>query len=264
MNQVIEKINEIYNILTPRHKIIADYILSNHEKLPSLTARKLAEETNSVPSSIVSFSKKIGYKGFNELKFQYKHDKKNKVQVNPDLIEVFNKVEELTKTNEFKEVLNILEKTPKIFILASQMSQIPAKDFYFRMRKIEPSKMIFFETYNDQLRMSSLMGENDVALIVSNSGESQEIINLQKELYKNGCKQILITNSKESTLSKYATVQLSINFKENHPILNQEVPTLSRYALIAILEKIFLHFLYKDFDKNIETMKHMSKLYNNY
>ncbi|EHR35739.1 MurR/RpiR family transcriptional regulator [Helcococcus kunzii] len=262
MNPVIKQIKKLYNIFTPRHKIIADYILENHEVLPELTARELAERTQSVPSSIISFSKKLGYKGFNELKFQYESDINSNTQLNQDLFDIFNRVDKLTKTKEFKEVLEILENTPKIFILASQMSQIPAKDFYFRMRKIEPSKMIFFESYNDQLRMSSLMEKSDVALIVSNSGEAQEIKNLQKELYKNGCKQILVTNSNNSTLSKYATVELSINYRESHPVLNQEVPTLSRYALLAILEKIFLYFLYKDFDKNIETIKHMSKLYN--
>lgn len=262
MNDVIKKIKELYDTLSPRQKIIADYIIENEEELPKLTARDLAEKTSSVPSSIISFSKKLGYKGFNELKFQYENDLYSDDNNNREIIKIFNKVDELTKTSDFKKTVEILKSTKKIFIIASQMSQIPAKDFYFRMRKIEPSKMIFFESYNDQLRMSSLMEKSDVAVIVSNSGEAQEIKNMQTELHKNGCKQILVTNSKNSSLSKYATIVLSINYKESHPILNQEVPTLSRYALIAILEKIFLEILYDNFDENIKTIKHLSKLYN--
>lgn len=262
MNKVIKTIKELYSTLSPRHKIIADFIFENEKELPDLTARELAEKTESVPSSVISFSKKLGYKGFNELKFQYENDIYTDKSNNEEIIKIFNKVDTLTKTSDFMEVVNILKKTKKIFIIASQMSQIPAKDFYFRMRKIEPSKMIFFESYNDQLRMASLMEKSDVVVIVSNSGEAQEIKNMQYELHKNGCKQILVTNSKNSSLSKYASIVLSIDYKEPHPILNQEVPTLSRYALMAILEKIFLEILYDDFDKNIKTIKHMSKLYN--
>lgn len=138
------------------------------------------------------------------------------------------------------------------------MSQIPAKDFYYRMRKIEPSKMIFFEGFQDQLRMASIMDTNDVALIVSNSGEAREIKKIQSELINNNCKQILVTNNSNSSLSKFSDVILSTEIHENNWILNQEVPTLSRYALIAILEKIYFEFLYENFDENLDRIKNIS------
>lgn len=261
MNIIIKRINENYDRLSPNHKFIADYILENHKELPNMTARELASHTLSVPSSIISFSKKIGYKGFNELKFHYENDKFNQGMIEKEILEVFYKVNEIVQRAEFDKAVEVLKKSSKIFIIASQMSQIPAKDFYFRMRKIEPSKMIFFESFSDQLRMASLMEKSDVALIVSNSGEAQEALNMQDELIKKGCKQVLVTNMKNSSLSKYATVELSIGFKEQHPVLNQEVPTTARYALIAILEKIYLEFLNDNFDENIKRIKHASKLY---
>lgn len=258
MNIVLKRIEENYNILTKNQKNIADYIIKNHEELPNLTARQLARLTYTVPSSIISFSKSLGFDGFNELKFSYKNSDNDDIEVDRELINVFRQVNKLTKTLEFKKTVAILKESKKVFIIASQMSQIPAKDFYYRMRKIEPSKMIFFEGFQDQLRMASIMDTNDVALIVSNSGEASEIKKIQPELIKNNCKQILITNNFNSTLSKRSDVILSTGIHENNWILNQEVPTLSRYALIALLEKIYYEFLYDNLDENIERIKNIS------
>ncbi|MEH6945215.1 MurR/RpiR family transcriptional regulator, partial [Bacillus sp. JJ722] len=218
MNTVLKRINESFNRLSPSHKIIASYILENHEQVANMTARDLAKCTLSVPSSIISFSKKLGYKGFNELKFSYVNDEQNIQTIDNGIIQSIMKAERVTNTSTFMEAVNLLIEAPKIFIIAFQMSQIPAKDFYFRMRKIEPSKMIFFESFADQARMASLMEDNDVVLIVSNSGESDEILQIERELKKKKCKQILVTNGINSSLSKYSTIELSIGCLEEDPL----------------------------------------------
>ncbi|MCL6572894.1 MAG: MurR/RpiR family transcriptional regulator [Bacillus sp. (in: Bacteria)] len=258
MNTVNKRINENFDRLSPSHKVIATYILANHEQIASMTARDLAEKTLSVPSSIISFSKKIGYKGFNELKFNYMNDERNAQTIDNEIIQSIMKAEEVTKKRTFTEAVQLLMEAPKIFIIAFQMSQIPAKDFYFRMRKIEPSKMIFFETFADQSRMASLMEDDDVVLIVSNSGESAEILHIEHELKKKKCKQILVTNGINSSLAKFATIELSIGCIEENMVLFREAPTKARYALIYLLEKIYLEILHVNYDEKLERLKNTS------
>ncbi|QKE72887.1 MurR/RpiR family transcriptional regulator [Arthrobacter citreus] len=261
MNTVIKRINENFKRLSPSHKCIANYLLDHHEQLANLSARDLAEKTFSVPSSVISFSKKLGYKGFNELKYNYVNDEQNLQIIDNDIFQSILKAETIAKQPAFTEAVNLLNKAPKIFIIAFQMSQIPAKDFYFRMRKIEPSKMIFFETFADQCRMASLMQEDDVALIVSNSGESEEILQIERELKKKKCKQILVTNGINSSLAKYATIELSIGCVEENPLLFKEVPTKARYALIYLLEKIYLEILNIDYEEKLELIKNASQYF---
>ncbi len=255
MNTVIKRINENFQRLSPSQKTVAHFVLQNHQQLADMTARDLAERTHTVPSSIISFSKKLGYKGFNELKFSYVHDEQNLQTIDNEIIQALLKAEEVAKKPAFKEAVNLLMDAPKIFIMAFQMSQIPAKDFYFRMRKIEPAKMIFFDSYIDQQRMSSLMSEDDIVLIVSNSGESEELLKIENDLKKRKCKQILVTNGINSSLAKFATVELSIGCLENNPILFKEVPTKARYALICLLEKIYLELLNNDYDEKMNRIK---------
>ncbi|MCM3032757.1 MurR/RpiR family transcriptional regulator [Niallia sp. MER 6] len=71
MNIVINRINEHLRRLSPAHKSLTNYILNNPDQVESMTARDLAKRTHNVPSTVISFSEKIGFKGFNELKFQY-------------------------------------------------------------------------------------------------------------------------------------------------------------------------------------------------
>lgn len=261
MNTVLKRIHEKYKYLSPSHKSIANFLLNHHERIPRLTARELAAETMNVPSSIISFSKKLGFEGFNELKYSYMNDEKYNQTIDDEILKAFMKAEEVTKREAFKEAVRLLLEAPRIFIMAFQMSQIPAKDFYFRMRKIEPSKMIFFDTYADQYRMVSMMEDDDVVLIVSNSGEAEEILEIEKELSKKKSKQILVTNGINSSLSKYATIELSIGCLEDDPVLFKEVPTKARYALLYLLDRIFLEILHVDFEKKRRRLINTSKYF---
>lgn len=262
MNQVITRIREKYEKMSPSQKVIAKYLLENEQEIPNLTARMLAENTFNVPSSIISFSKKIGYKGFNELKFHYSNEVQSSLEINSELINAFKLAEKVAKSSKFSNAVDLIKKAPRIFIIAFQMSQIPAKDFYFRMRKIEPSKMIFFESFTDQLRMAMMVEESDVVIVVSNTGESSEILRIQDLLSKKKCTQILVTNGINSKLAKYATIELSIGCIEDDIMLFSEAPTNARYALMYVLEQMYQEFLNENRDEKLERIKGIARARN--
>ncbi|MDR0484934.1 MAG: MurR/RpiR family transcriptional regulator [Alphaproteobacteria bacterium] len=256
MNNVIRRIKENYKSLSPSQKTIADYLLKNETQIPHLTARQLSEITSQVSSCVIAFSKRIGYQGFNELKFKYENSITEESEI--PVMQAILQAEKVSQTKEFQEVFNILKSAKKIYIYAFQMSQIPAKDFYFRMRKIAPSRVIFSESFEDQLIMSQTMEKGDVALIISNSGNCEEILLMEKEIVKNSIPQILITNGINSSLAKFATKEISIQCLENDPLLFKEVPTLARYALIYILEKLFDLYFNEFYEESLKNLKKIS------
>lgn len=255
------RIRDKYGKLSPSHKVIAKYLIDNEKQIPELTARNLAENTFNVPSSIISFSKKIGYKGFNELKFHYSSEVQNSLEIDTELLNAFKMAEKVVQSDDFSKAVDLIKKAQRVFIIAFQMSQIPAKDFYFRMRKIEPSKMFFFESFTDQLRMASMFEENDVIVVVSNTGESPEIMRIE-ELWGKSYTQILITNGINSAVAKYATIELSIGFTESDLLLFVEAPTNARYALMYVLERIYLEFLNDNRTEKLAQIKRIAKARN--
>ncbi len=254
MNEVIKNIQNNYLFLSPSHKLIAQYILSNPDILTDISARELAEKTFCVPSSIISFCKKLGYKGFNEIKFYYNLSNNKQSLLKSPLIEMEKKIDSIEQTKLFEQTIKSLDQAPRIFIFAFGMSQIPAMDFYMRMAKIEPSKMIFYESYNEQYRAVSMISPNDVAVLISNSGEAKELIFLQKYILKKQCKQILVTNKERSTLSHHVDIEICLGFIETDPLMFKELPTLSRFALMHMLDRIFLVVFQRDRKNKEENM----------
>ena len=74
---------------------------------------------------------------------------------------------------------------------------------------------------------------NDVALILSNSGETPEIIKILPHLKRIGCKVIAVTGEMSSTLAKHSEVLLCIGkIKETGPL--GLAPTSSTIAMLAL------------------------------
>ncbi len=261
MDSIIKTIKINYDSLSPNHQEIATFIINNPQSVINMTVKELAHHTLSVQSSIISFCKKIGLSGFSELKFLLSNDTSSYQDELTILCQPFIAAKKLTLTNNYKKALIEIINAEKIYIMAFQMSQIPSKDFYFRMRKLYPSKMIYFESYEEQARMLSLVTDKDLILMVSNSGECNEIIKFQQK-FKSNCTQILVTNHFNSTLSDYATIELATGFNEIDPVHFKEIPTLARYSLMHVLETIFNDLMELDYQQNIERIKSISRYFN--
>ena len=77
-----------------------------------------------------------------------------------------------------------------------------------------------------------MVEEQDVVIMVSNSGETDEIIQLIPSLHKIGCKLVAIVCRKESTLSKYSDIEWFIPVEKEACILNM-APTTSTTSVLA-------------------------------
>ena len=66
MNNVLLRIKEMRLALTPCEKLVADYILNNVKDACDMNIRELSAMTNTSPSSIVRFCRKLGFDGFQD------------------------------------------------------------------------------------------------------------------------------------------------------------------------------------------------------
>ncbi len=67
-----EKIQERYEALSPRFRVLADFILENTLDAGFLTATELARRVNIDPATVVRFSQELGYSGYRELSREIK------------------------------------------------------------------------------------------------------------------------------------------------------------------------------------------------
>ncbi len=84
--------------------------------------------------------------------------------------------------------------------------------------------------------------QQDVALAVSNSGETEELLRLLPTLKRIGCKIVAITASKESSLGRAANVTLEIG-KIEEPCPLRMAPSASTTAMLAMGDALALSVL---------------------
>lgn len=78
------RIKEYNDSYTATEKLIAEYILENDILQDS--AQALGEKTNTSAAAIIRFSKKIGFKGFSDLKMNLAQSTKEEEKQEVDLI----------------------------------------------------------------------------------------------------------------------------------------------------------------------------------
>lgn len=101
----MERIINLYNVsLTKGEKKIAEYIISNPDKVSEMSALELGKILNTSDASLVRFSKRIGFKGFTDLKMYLK------IQINA-LKKPQNKI--LEKWNNFQSENDMVNKIVK-------------------------------------------------------------------------------------------------------------------------------------------------------
>lgn len=78
-----------------------------------------------------------------------------------------------------------------------------------------------------------MIQKNDVVILISNSGETQELLNLLPSLKEIGAKKIAITSNEESTLAKTSDTALIYHYEEEADHLGLS-PTVSSTITIVI------------------------------
>lgn len=200
-----------------------------------MTIRELSKKTYMSTSSIVRLSKKLGFYGYSDMLYSFKKQQRETVQ--------FNSRDSLSNVSLVKESLEIIDDLiykilendrRRIHIFGVGYRDIVAK--YMRDKLIE---IDFFATNINPL--DSISNDPYILILISNSGETVDLIDIAKKCLKNGnCFIYLVTSQGNSTLSKLI---------DKHIVLCQNEETSEKYGsyftgnAIILMEKI-ITFIY--------------------
>ena len=119
-NETKQNMFNSYNNMTPVERSIADFFLSNTEKM-DFSSKNISKRLYVSEAALSRFSKKCGYKGYRELIFSYEKDLENdipKEDIEPDISSFTKKIkgsyasilqEEFGLLNE-KQIRKVVEK----------------------------------------------------------------------------------------------------------------------------------------------------------
>ncbi|MEG6535211.1 MurR/RpiR family transcriptional regulator [Caldifermentibacillus hisashii] len=211
---------EKYQTLSESERYVLKYIVKHINEIPSMSIVKLSEEANVSTATIVRLMKKIGYDGFTSFKYSIKDLTKTVNSENSiDMIE--KKINTAIKKNEF-EVLNTIKMlslgniedaiqkihhAEKIYVFARGFSEMIANEITIKLQLLGKN----CEMHNDPniIRViSKKLKDTEIAIFVSLSGETKELVDACLNLKMKSISTITLTAGVDSSLANLSEIVL--------------------------------------------------------
>ncbi|MCA2390605.1 MULTISPECIES: MurR/RpiR family transcriptional regulator [Lactococcus] len=231
----ISKLNEL-------ETLVFDFIIKSPEEVQQMTIRDLASQAHVSTSTIVRLCTKLGFEGWSDLKFYLKNQLKEKTpeEQHYDNMLEFNMFLRRMNTDNYQAKLNnaaqmIAKADYTVFLglgTSGSLSEYATKYF------VNTGLRSFVISDPFQAVQVQGMG-NVVAVIMSVSGETEQVVNKELEFKAGGAKIISITNHEDCTVAKLADYQLSYNlvneWSKQYPLgnLTTQLPVLAILEILA-------------------------------
>ena len=243
-----EQISKLNDLET----LVLDTIIKAPKEVQQMTIRDLASQVHVSTSMIVRLCTKLGFEGWADLKFYLKSQTREKTaeERHYDNMLEFNMFLHRMNTESYQARLNqaaqvIAEADYTVFIglgTSGSLSSYATKYF------VNTGLRAFVITDPFQAIQVKSIG-NIVAVVLSASGETEQIVNKELEFKQEGAKIISITNTVDCTVAKLADVNLSYNlateWSKEYPLgnLTTQLPVL---AILEILSHKAINLVNKD------------------
>ncbi len=271
MNKTTLKIKVIYEELGKAEKKVADWIMEHPGDILPLSIVELAEQCSCSEATIVRFSKRLGFAGYQELKISLAQETKS-VMVNANMtasdgvFEIYEKVcndiyysLEQTKRALNKEALEGTAKAimgaEKIIVMGLGNSAAIAIDASHKLLRAGYNAYAYTDNHMQVIAASHLK-PGDVAIGISHSGSSKDVIDALVIAKEKGAVTVSITNKGKSPIQKHSEFVLhtaSEETKYNILALN------SRIAQLSIVDALYYHIVYQQSDKALESIEDTEK-----
>ncbi|MGM9902550.1 RpiR family transcriptional regulator [Enterococcus sp. 10A9_DIV0425] len=258
---VISRIESMMNDYSSAEKKLATYIVANVEKIPTMTANELAEAAGLSAPTVVRFSKKIGFQsltdfkinistelqtgiveGFSDIEpnesfYSIKHKLGNNAQV--AIKETVDVLEEET----IQQVVGCLEEAETVYLYGVGASSLVVENILQKWSRV--GKPIIFEKDIHVLLPQLVSNETKKVLwLVSNSGNSRDVVRIGELAKEMGIKIIALTQFGSNQLSKLADVVVQTSRPKE--ITNRSAATNSLLAQFATIDIIFYFYMAKN------------------
>lgn len=235
--------------------LVYQYILEHMNSVPKLTIRQLSADCHVSTSTILRFCSKMGFDGFSELKYALKKDEKLQEQSFEQYYDATIHVDSFLKRINQQTYYETLK--PAITMIASArhivFSGIGTSGIlgtygsrYFANMGINAYSI------GDPFTPIPQRGfENTLAIILSVSGETTEVIKQVTDFKRSGAKILSITNDEHSTISRLADYNISYYMPDERSVYTDPYINITTQIPVIALLELLAHQASKEFaEKN--------------
>lgn len=188
---------------------IYNYMIKHPQRVQFETIQKIATDVHTSVASVQRFCKKLGYDGFKEFKFQFKHSLLNQEEMSSTsnssyleryqtMLKMFNQISPAT----IKQLSDALLNCQTVYTMGIYYSGIPARFLAMALRDRNINGT-FIEDYITGSHYTGLMSDNASFIFFSIMGEENYFKKYLADRIKNLDKSYLITFNPDNKLIPY-------------------------------------------------------------
>lgn len=209
---------------------IIKYILDNPKEIVNMSIRELANKTFTSSAAIFRLCQKCGLKGYTEFKIKFISEVNRTSDFENDELEkpirdlhrpingkddvksvvrrmAFLQIEAIEETKneinykQLERVADMMNAAGQIVFFGFDLNYyISQSTVYHLVRTGKPA--VVYETVNNQVAKAVMFKKEDVAILISRTGENKNLIRISQVLKRKGAKIILLSASRDTSLDK--------------------------------------------------------------
>ncbi|MCF6465335.1 MurR/RpiR family transcriptional regulator [Clostridium sp. Cult2] len=271
-NSILTKMEQGMKSFRPSEKKIAKYILNNSKEARDLSIIEMAKNSCTSEASVVRFCKTLGLKGYQDLKIalsvnSMQNSKNEKIlheiiRVDDSTKTILNKLSagsiqaiqdtcDIVNTDSLADAIEAIDKCEKIHLFGIGASSVVALDAQYKFARINIPSIMFMD-HHIQITSAVHLNEKDVAIGISYSGRTMEVIEGLKTARERGATTISITQYGKSPIQDVSDIVLFTASVENN---FRSGAMASRIAQLLVIDSLFIGVACKRYDKVIEYLK---------
>lgn len=257
--------------LNPSEYRVAQYIIDYPHRTINSSIQHLADLTNVSEATIVRLSKKIKCKGFQDLKMEIAMALNRHNEIEDDY-------EELNITDSNESVINsisqsnakairntaqilspvalekaalMIHQARKICVFGIGASAIIAEDLKQKLTRIDKWCEVG-KSYDEQATLSANVTKNDVIIAISNTGQTEDILQSLALAHKAEAQIISITKYSNNDVADLAHINLFYSSSEK-PVRSAAMS--SRIAMLNVIDILFVSLASRDYERNTKLLE---------
>ncbi|MFD1471304.1 MurR/RpiR family transcriptional regulator [Companilactobacillus mishanensis] len=279
MDSILLTIKQSKDNLTKTEQSIAEYILKNPHEVIKTSVQELAPKIPTSPASIVRFSQRLcGNGGYSDLKLRLSaesdvdtalyeelspsdsiDDMKKKLSFRVD--QTLTKTNSLLSEERLKAAINLFNEKNTIIAYGIGASMIAAQDLQQKLLRVGKTVVTNIDLH--LLTTLLLAKKNETVLVlISNSGETKEIIKFAKIAHENNVPVISLTQNESSSLGYESDIVLKNDDSSENARL-RSAATTSLISQLYAIDILYYSYFSLHFTENVKQISLSQKYISN-
>lgn len=260
--------------LSGAEKQARDYVLRHFQEIVEMDIRTAAKHSYTSPATFVRLSKRVGVKGFGELKLRLSSEIQLFSRLNLQAIDATNidpgdspeivvnklvamtllSIEEtgnLLSVESLKRAASLMLGAARVDLYGVGASSLVAIDATYKFMRL--GKDVFhYQLYDRQYVQAVNSKKDSVAVVISYTGETEFILKLVDILRDRGTPIIAITGNGAGALSRKADVNLYVPPRETD---KRSAAMSSRISQLLVIDALYSVYMSMDYRDSVQAIR---------